>query len=195
MPGRFSLDRSARPAETRRAASGLAGQSQNVRPRHALCWMTASERLAELVARSPQDARAFTPIRANKPAGWGLHLSQLVRWEGYVAEPSSSQVYVQVVELDPGREIGWGSSVAQQLQDRAADIERGITAASETIAASLGSLAAVEGWELEEVSASFGVTLTAEAGVIVSKASAGATFDVSFGFKRVPPRAAEPTSA
>ena len=61
-----------------------------------------------------------------------------MQWEGYVAERSSSQVYVQVVELDPGREIGWGSSVAQQLRDRAADIERGIVAASETIAASSG---------------------------------------------------------
>ena len=80
--------------------------------------------------------------------------------------------------------------MAQQLQARAADIERGIAAASETIAASLGSLVSVEGWELDEVSASFGVTLTAEAGVIVSKASAGATFDVSFGFKRVRSRAA-----
>jgi Trypsin-co-occurring domain 1 len=118
-----------------------------------------------------------------------------VQWEGYVAERSSSQVYVQVVELDPGREIGWGSSVAQQLRDRAADIERGIVAASETIAASLGSLASVDGWELAEVSASFGVTLTAEAGVIVSKASAGATFDVSFGFKRMPARAVERASA
>jgi hypothetical protein len=101
-----------------------------------------------------------------------------------VPEPSSSQVYVQVVELDPGREIGWGPSVAQQLRERAVDIERGIVAASETLAASLGSLASVEGWELDEVSASFGVTLTAEAGVIVSRASAGATFDVSFVFKR-----------
>ncbi len=107
-----------------------------------------------------------------------------------MAEPSSSQVYVQVVELDPGREIGWGSSVAQQLRARSTDIERGIVAASETIAASLGSLASVEGWELDEVSASFGVTLTAEAGVILSTASAGATFEVSFGFKRVQPQAA-----
>jgi hypothetical protein len=105
-----------------------------------------------------------------------------------MAESSSSEVYVQVVELDPGRAIGWGSSVSQQLRERVADIETGIVAASETVARSLGSLASVEGWELDEVSASFGVTLAAEAGVIVSKASAGATFDVSLGFKRVPSR-------
>ena len=35
------------------------------------------------------------------------------------------------------------------------------------------------------MSASFGITLTAEAGVIVSKASAGATFEVSVTFTRV----------
>jgi hypothetical protein len=52
------------------------------------------------------------------------------------------------------------------------------------VAKSLQSLAAPEGWRLGEVSASFGITLTAEAGVIVSKASAGATFEVSVTFTR-----------
>ena len=37
---------------------------------------------------------------------------------------------------------------------------------------------------LGEVSAKFGITLTAEAGVIVSKASAGATFEISVKFTR-----------
>jgi hypothetical protein len=110
--------------------------------------------------------------------------------EGKVDKPSPSQVYVQVIELEPGREIGWGSSVAQQLRARVGDIEGGIVAASETIAASLGSLASVEGWELNEVSASFGVTLTAEAGVILTAASAGASFEVSLCFKRVQPQTA-----
>ena len=105
-----------------------------------------------------------------------------------MAEASPGQVYVEVVELDPGRAIGWGTGVAQQLRDRAADIECGIVAASQTVAGSLRSLASVEGWELDEVSASFGITLTAEAGVIVSKAAAGATLDVSVVFKRVPTR-------
>ena len=54
------------------------------------------------------------------------------------------------------------------------------------MAKSLQSLTAPEGWRLGEVSASFGITLTAEAGVIVSKASAAATFEVSVKFTRGP---------
>jgi hypothetical protein len=44
----------------------------------------------------------------------------------------------------------------------------------------------VQGWRLDNVSASFGVTLTAEAGALLSKASAGATFDVTVTYKRAP---------
>ena len=50
------------------------------------------------------------------------------------------------------------------------------------MAESLKSLLSPEGWRLKEVSPSFGITLTAKASVIVSKASAGATFDVSIKF-------------
>jgi hypothetical protein len=101
-----------------------------------------------------------------------------------VEKPSGSQVYVQVVELDSGRAIGWGSNLAELLRSRVADIESGIRAAAQTVAESLGSLPSADGWQLDEVSASFGITLTAEAGVILSKASTGATFDVSLAFRR-----------
>jgi hypothetical protein len=106
-------------------------------------------------------------------------------WEIYVEKPSATQVYVQVVELDSGRAIGWGSNLAEPLRNRVADIESGIRAAAQTVAVSLHGLPSADGWQLDEVSASFGITLTAEAGVIVSKASTEANFDVSLTFKRV----------
>ena len=96
------------------------------------------------------------------------------------------RVWVQVIDVDVAadREITFGRNLAEGLSDRADDIRGAIEAGSESVAKSLQSLAAPEGWQLGEVSASFGITLTAEAGVIVSKASAGATFEVSVKFTR-----------
>jgi NTP-dependent ternary system trypsin peptidase co-occuring protein len=98
----------------------------------------------------------------------------------------ADRVLVQVVDVDVAadREITFGRNLAEGLSDRADDIRGAIEAGSESVAKSLQSLAAPQGWRLGEVSASFGITLTAEAGAIVSKASAGATFEVSVKFTR-----------
>ncbi len=96
----------------------------------------------------------------------------------------SGQVLVQVVELEQGREIGWGTNVAERLGDRAGDVRRAITRGGEVVANSVADLQAIQGWRLDQVSASFAVTLTAEAGAIVSKASAEATFEVTVTFQR-----------
>ena len=45
------------------------------------------------------------------------------------------------------------------------------------MASSLTGLPVAETWQVKEVSASFGITLAAEAGVLLSKASAEATFE------------------
>jgi hypothetical protein len=55
---------------------------------------------------------------------------------------------------------------------------------AKAVADSLEGLPGTKGWRLGEVSASFGIPLTAEAGVILSKASAGATFEVTILYKR-----------
>jgi len=85
------------------------------------------------------------------------------------------RVWVQVIDVDVAadREVTFGRNLAQELSDRAGDIRGAIETGSASVAKSLPSLGAPEGWQLGEVSASFGITLTAEAGVIVSKASAG----------------------
>ena len=97
---------------------------------------------------------------------------------------SEQMVLVQVVPVDERREIGWGNSTAEQLRNRMEDIRRAIAEGAKAVADSLEGLPGAKGWQLGEVSAKFGVTLTAEAGVILSKASAGATFEVTVLYKR-----------
>jgi len=93
-------------------------------------------------------------------------------------------VLVQVVPVDEGREIGWGESTAEQLRNRLEDIRLAVKEGAKAVADSLEGLPGAKGWRLGEVSAKFGVTLTAQAGVILSSASAGATFEVTVLFKR-----------
>jgi hypothetical protein len=83
-----------------------------------------------------------------------------------------------------GREIGWGTNVAEQLESRLDDIRRAIASGTMAVAGSLDSLHSVPDWRLDNVSASFGVTLTAEAGALLTKAAAGATFEVTVTYKR-----------
>jgi Trypsin-co-occurring domain 1 len=96
---------------------------------------------------------------------------------------AGGQVLVQVV-VEEGREIGWGSNLAERLDERLDDIRRAMVSGARAVSASLDGLPKTEGWKLGEVSASFGVTLTAEAGVVLSKASAGATFDVTLTYRK-----------
>ena len=98
---------------------------------------------------------------------------------------SETEVLVQVLpDAVAGREIGWGTNVAEQLESRLDDIRRAIAAGATAVARSLDSLSGAPDWQLDSVSASFGITLTAEAGALVSKASAGATFEVTVTYKR-----------
>jgi Trypsin-co-occurring domain 1 len=96
------------------------------------------------------------------------------------------RIFVQVVPVAQGGEISWSGSVTDQLENRLGDVRNAIASGASAVAASLASLPGAEGWRLGEVEASFSVTLTAEAGVILSKASAGAAFEVKVLFKRDP---------
>jgi hypothetical protein len=110
-----------------------------------------------------------------------------------MVEELPDQVWVQVVDLDSDRQIGWGSNLAQHLQERIGDIRDAIVSGSSAVAESIGSLVSPEGWELGDVTASFGIALTAEAGAILTKASGEATFEVSVTFKRKDGHAAKPS--
>lgn len=99
---------------------------------------------------------------------------------------SQSEVLVQVVsDIDSGREIGSTVNFAERFEARLDDIREAIQAAAAAVARSLPGLHAADGWEVGEVSASFGVTRTAEAGVLITKTSAAATFDVTVKMQKV----------
>lgn len=91
---------------------------------------------------------------------------------------------VRVVELRSGREISWGDGLTERLGQRVGDVRAAVVGGARAVAASLPELDAVDDWRLTEVSATFGVALVAEAGVVLSKASAEATFEVTVTFQR-----------
>lgn len=97
---------------------------------------------------------------------------------------ADQKVLVQVVPIGGRREISWGSSTAEELRNRLEDIRSAIAEGAKAVADSLEGLPGAQGWHLGEVSAKFGVTLTASAGVLLSTASAGATFEVTILYKR-----------
>jgi hypothetical protein len=104
-----------------------------------------------------------------------------------MTEASPGRVLVQVVPVENGREISWGSNKVQSLEQRLADIKAAIASGAAAVADSLGTLPRPEGWQVSEVSGSFGLSLAAEAGVILTKASAETTFEVTVTFERVEP--------
>lgn len=82
------------------------------------------------------------------------------------------------------RQIRWDVNVAERLESRIDDIKASISTAASAIADSLPERVDSAGWEAREISATFGISLTAGAGALISKAEAGATFEVSVSFVR-----------
>jgi hypothetical protein len=102
-----------------------------------------------------------------------------------MSEPGiAGSVLVQVVPVEAGREIGWGSNLVAAFRDRLEDVREAVAAGAGAVADSLPGLPSAEGWRLGEVSGSFGICLTAEGGVILTKASAAATFEVTVTYQR-----------
>jgi hypothetical protein len=97
---------------------------------------------------------------------------------------AEGQVLIQVVPVENDREILWGSNKVQHLAERLDDIKSAIATGTRTVADSLVNLPGAQGWQLTEVSGSFGLSLAAEAGVILTKASAETTFEVTVKFER-----------
>lgn len=96
----------------------------------------------------------------------------------------AGKVLVQVVELDEARQIGWGSNLAESLNSRLEDVRAAIVDGAGAVAQGLPGLPTAQGWQVKEVTGTFGLSLTAEAGVVLSKASTEATFEVSVTFER-----------
>ncbi len=81
-----------------------------------------------------------------------------------------------------GRSIAERERLTEQIERRADDIRAAIRAATEIVA---DAAPAPNGpFQLSTIEVTFGITLTAEAGVIVSKASAEASLEVTISIER-----------
>jgi hypothetical protein len=97
-------------------------------------------------------------------------------------------VRVEVVPLERGgeRQISRRERVTELLRERATDIEAAIAEAARIAGTALtrSDGDGAGGWRVSSLEATFGVTLTTEAGVIVGKASAEASFEITLTVQR-----------
>lgn len=95
-------------------------------------------------------------------------------------------VRVETIELDSAgtRQISSRRHTTTLLQERRADIEAAVREACDIIQDSAAKVDAQDGWHVRNIEATFGLTLAAEAGVILSKASAEASFEVKVTIER-----------
>jgi hypothetical protein len=95
-------------------------------------------------------------------------------------------VRVETVELDSAgtRQIGSRRRTTALLQDKRDDIEAAVREACDVVQDSVAKVDARQGWRVSSVEAKFGLILAAEAGVIVSRASAEASFEVTVTIER-----------
>jgi hypothetical protein len=108
---------------------------------------------------------------------------------GETVAASTSVVRVETVDLDAGgggggRQIGRRGGTTAPLADRGPEIEAAIVQASAIAQQSLAQVPARDGWRVSTMEVSFGLTLAAEAGVVLSKASAEASFEVTLTIER-----------
>ncbi|MER5530163.1 CU044_2847 family protein [Streptomyces sp. NPDC002677] len=98
-----------------------------------------------------------------------------------------AEIRVETVALDASgsRQIASRTRTSAPLADRAAELEQAIVQASAIAQDSLSRVPRQHGWQVSSMEVTFGLTLAAEAGVILSKASAEASFEVSLTVERV----------
>ncbi|WP_409240311.1 CU044_2847 family protein [Streptomyces sp. PA5.6] len=99
-----------------------------------------------------------------------------------------ADVRVETVALDASgtRQISPRTRTSSSLGDRAAELEEAIVQASAIAQQSLAQVPSRDGWQVSSMEVTFGLTLAAEAGVILSKASAEASFEVTLTVARAP---------
>ena len=99
---------------------------------------------------------------------------------------AEADVRVETVELDSSgaRQIRQHTRTTALLRDRADDIEAAVQEASAIVQGSVAKVQDKDGWQVKSVEVKFGLVLTAEAGVVLSRASAEASFEVTLTIER-----------
>lgn len=99
---------------------------------------------------------------------------------------SSVDVRIETVEVDDdgSRQIAPRRHVSELLQRRRADIHAAIAQAVSLVEESAPATPDHNGWRVNRIQAAFGITLAAEAGVIISKASSEASLVVTVTITR-----------
>ncbi|MEU5599724.1 CU044_2847 family protein [Streptomyces sp. NPDC020298] len=95
-------------------------------------------------------------------------------------------VRVETVELNGhgARQIGSRTRQSASLADCSDELQEAIVQASTIAQDSLAQVPQRHGWSVTSLEVVFGITLAAEAGVILSKASAEASFEVTLTVER-----------
>ena len=95
-------------------------------------------------------------------------------------------VRVETVELDPAgtRQISSRHRATALLQERRGEVEVAVREACEIVQDSIANVEPRHGWRISTLEAKFGLVLAAEAGVIVSRASAEASFEITVTIER-----------
>lgn len=84
------------------------------------------------------------------------------------------------------RQIGSRARSSDPLSERAPEVQEAILQASAIAQQSLARVPQRDGWSISSAEVVFGLTLGAEAGVILSKASAEASFEITLTVERTP---------
>lgn len=103
-----------------------------------------------------------------------------------MSDSSGTVVRVETVELDAAgsRQISSKHRSTELLKERRDEIQEAIRAAVDMVRDSMADEKSADGWRVSSVEATFGITLSTEAGVIITKASAEASFEVTLTVER-----------
>lgn len=97
----------------------------------------------------------------------------------------SKNVYIETVTIGKDRQVSRDQPSLKLLADRTGDISSAIEVASDSIRSAASKLTKDEsGLGMTELTVKFGITLGAEGGVIVSKATLSAALEVELKFSR-----------
>jgi hypothetical protein len=152
--------------------------------------------LMRILAQVAQNENDETRLASSLPGLQDRYFRTDITGQALVSGPVSHRregkrmavpgVRVETVELDATgtRQISSRRHTTALLQERRADIEAAVREACDIIQDSAAKVNTQDGWHVRNIEATFGLTLAAEAGVILSKASAEASFEVKVTIER-----------